>query len=185
MGSPKTVLFALLATASFFSLSGCGFAPVYGTYADAAAARDSAPEESLTGIDIGIIPDRDGQVLRNHLIDRFYAGSGLSANPLYRLDIAEIQETRTELAITKTAETTRAQMRLKTKLKLTEISTGKAVLSRDLHAIAGFNVLGSEFATRVAEQGARDSALADLARQIELQVSLFLNRGSDPTDVKP
>lgn len=49
-------------------------------------------------------------------------------------------------------------------------------MKRNLVSIGSYNILGSEFANRVTEQNTKDNALNDLARQIELQVGLYLKK---------
>ena len=149
------------------TLSSCGFHPVHGKFSNDAGST-SAP------VSIAIIPDREGQFLRNELIDRLHS-DGKPSQTQYRLTIEKIHESDKELAITKSSEATRAQLRLKTRMILTD-HTGKDVLLRDLQAVTSYNVLKSEFATRVAENTARENALRDLARQTETQLNLFLNR---------
>lgn len=153
-------------------LAACGFSPVYGTLGQ---GQSAAAEAYLSQVSIDNIPDREGQYLRNALIDRFYRASR-PADPLYRLTVRPIQETRTELDITETSDTTRAQLRLTTTMTLRDLRSGEAVLSRNLHTIVSYNILASEFSTRVSEQNARDNALDDLARQIEAQLGLYFNR---------
>ncbi len=152
------------------SVSACGFRPMYGT-----AAIPSGARVALNDVAISNIPDRSGQQLRNALIDRFYA-EGRPADARYRLDIAPIQEIKTELDMTKSADTTRAQLRLRTTMVLVDGVTGQPVLERALSTITSYNVLGSQFSTRVTEQNARDNGLNDLSRQIEQAVVLYMNR---------
>ncbi|AEP08387.1 LPS assembly lipoprotein LptE [Micavibrio aeruginosavorus] len=152
------------------SVSACGFRPMYGT-----AAIPSGARVALNDVAISNIPDRSGQQLRNALIDRFYA-EGRPADARYRLDIAPIQEIKTELDVTKSADTTRAQLRLRTTMVLVDGLTGQPVLERALSTITSYNVLGSQFSTRVTEQNARDNGLKDLSRQIEQAVVLYMNR---------
>lgn len=149
-------------------LSGCGFQPLYGSHAE---KRDESISSKFSNIDIALIPNREGQALRNHLMDRFYQ-SGIPSHPTARLQIAQIDETLTELDLTKSSDATRAQIRLKTIMTLTD-DAGKVLISRPVQSLTSFNILGSEFASRVTEESARQSALKDLARQIELNLSLF------------
>lgn len=153
-------------------LTGCGFSPVYGTM-----GRDSsyATEDYLEQVEIANIPNQEGQFLRNALIDRFYRYER-PVSPAYILSLADIKESRRDLDVTKTDDTTRAQLRLDTRMILRETDSGKKVLERKLIAITSYNVLAGEFATRVAEDNARENALTDLARQIELQLGLFFKR---------
>ncbi|HRK98258.1 MAG: hypothetical protein KDJ26_07740 [Alphaproteobacteria bacterium] len=150
-----------------FLLTACGFHPVHGGHSLNAAER----EQNLPAISIDMIPDREGQILRNELIDRL----GDPIGGQYRLTVSKIIETDKELAITKSSEATRAQLRLKTRMTLSN-NQGHELLSRDLQALTSYNVLESEFATRVTENAARKNALIDLARQIDLNINLYFNR---------
>jgi LPS-assembly lipoprotein len=155
-----------------FLLSACGFEPVYGT---GGGVRNAAVENHLAAVAIGNIPDRDGQYLRNALIDHFYR-AGRPQNALYDLSFSPLQESKINLDITKTADSTRGQLRLNTAIQLTERQTGEVVLSRAISATTSYNIIASEFATRVTEANARDNALDDLARQVELQLNLYFRR---------
>lgn len=163
-----TILFAF----SCIFLTNCGFQPIYGSN-----SKDSryGVEDYLEQIHIENIPDREGQKLRNLLIDRFYRYERPHA-PAYSLSLSKIQETLRDLDITKTDDTTRGQLRLDTKLRLYDKNSGKLYLERQLSAITSYNVLASEFSTRVAEDNARDNALEDLARQTELHLGLYFKR---------
>lgn len=150
-------------------LSACGFTPVYKSNGEQSGAT-----RSLNQIDIAIIPDREGQFLRNALIDRFYRG-GYPIAPQYRLTVNSISETINDFDITVDSEATRQQLRLSTNIVLTYLKTKENVLNRSLTTTTSNNVLESEFSTIVTEQSARESALNDLARQIERQLALYLS----------
>lgn len=129
----------------------------------------------MSSIFIENIPNREGQFLKNELIDRFYQ-KGRPADPAYKLYIQPIQETRNDLDITKNSDATRAQLRLETKLMLQDSQSSKVILRRKLTAITSYNILQSQFTTRVSEQDARENALNDLAIQIERHLSLYFAR---------
>lgn len=152
----------------FFVLAACGFTPMYGS------SGQNAPKV-LSNIDIALIPNESGVYLRNLLIDRFYQ-NGYPQNPDYALNINNITETKTDLDITIESDATRKQIKLTADLQLKDTRTGQVVLSRNLRALTSYNVLDSQFTTRVSEQDARQAALSDLARQIENQVVLYLKR---------
>ncbi len=154
---------------------GCGFSPVYGSHNNAILSSDGAAVSGLDSIRIGNIPDREGQYLRNALIDRFYRG-GYPADPRYMLEVSTIAERRTNLDITRTADATRAQLRLSTTIRLIDEKDDTILLRRNLNAITSYNILESQFTTRVSEQNARQNALDDLARQIEKQLALYFVR---------
>lgn len=163
----------LLLITTLMLLTACGFEPVYGTMGKDEAS--SAAESNLAQIYISNIPDREGQYLRNALIDRFYRNAR-PREPLYTLNVNPIKEGIYDLDITKTSDTTRAQLRLDTGIALIDNRTGETVMTRNIRAITSYNILASEFSTRVSEENARENALDDLARQIELQASLYFNR---------
>ena len=167
----KKILFV---TSACLCLSACGFEPIYGTKMQSNAGQESV-EGHLAQVKISGIPDRDGQFLRNVLIDKFYR-DGRPQNPRYTLQVEPIKERTIDLDITKNSDATRAQLHVSTSIKLVDQETMEIVLKRSIKSIASYNVLTSEFATRVSAQNTRENALNDLARQIELQISLYLKR---------
>ncbi|PCI55429.1 MAG: hypothetical protein COB36_07340 [Alphaproteobacteria bacterium] len=167
----KKILFV---TSACLCLSACGFEPIYGTHLQSNAGQESV-QSQLAQVEIDGIPDRSGQFLRNALIDKFYR-KGRPQSLRYTLHVEPIKESTIDLDITKSSDATRAQLRLKTAMILKDEMTGEIVLTRSLRSIASYNVLTSEFATRVSAQNMRENALNDLARQIELQIALYLKR---------
>lgn len=167
---PHLVATCILHLVTVLFLAACGFTPLYGTAGDKGQVT-----AGLTDVYIDNIPDREGQYLRNALIDRFYL-TGRPDNALYSLTVAPISESSADLDITKSSDATRAQLRLATRMLLTDRATGKLLLERNLTSITSYNVLQSQFTTRVSEQNARENALDDLARQIEQQLALYFRR---------
>lgn len=109
------------------------------------------------------------------LMDRLYSG-GRPVNAAYALEIDPIHQRITDLDITKSADATRAQLRLSTNMSLRSRNDGDILLERELAAITSFNVLDSRYTTRVSEQYARESALGQLAEQAERYLALYFNR---------
>lgn len=161
-----------IAAFSLLVLAACGFTPMYGSGAGPSGV--SAPQ-GLDKVDIALIPDESGVYLRNLLIDSFYRG-GYPGTPTHTLKVENLDEREYSLDITRQSEATRKQIRLTARLTLIDRATGQAVLTRPLTAITSYNVLGSQFTTRVSENDAREAALADLARQVETQVALYFKR---------
>ncbi len=164
-------LFAALVFAGF-SLTGCGFTPLYGSHS---AGANQSVRAQLASVHIGNIADQPGQYLRNALMDRFYTHGRPGADAAYSLSVAPISESRSELDITKTSDSTRAQLYMTTSMVLTDKKGGEP-LTRSFTAVTSYNILDSQFTTRVAEDAARRQALDDLARQIETQLLLYFNR---------
>lgn len=163
----------LLAILSLLILAACGFSPMYGSGATGSDGLSAA--QGLDQIDIALIPDESGVYVRNILIDQFYQ-NGYPSSPRFSLIVAPIAEQRAFLDVTADSESTRRQISVSTSFQLVDLGSSKTVLQRSASAISSYNVLGSQFTTRVSENDAREAALADLARQIELQVALYLKR---------
>jgi len=157
---------------SVIILGACGFEPMHGSAFNSNGTNIKA---ELSQVKISNIPNKEGQFLRNALIDRFY-GNDRPINPKYRLDITPIVESTYNLDITVRADVTRKQLSLSTKMSLIDNDSGKILLERPLKSSASYNVLISEFATRVSKNNTRENVLDDLARQAELQISLYLKR---------
>lgn len=152
-------------------LGACGFSPVYATR----SAQEAQIPATLSRIAIRNISDRDGQALRNLLMDRLYR-QGRPDSPLWVLEVAPLVERLSEIDITKDSDATRGQLRLETRFVLRDAASGEELLHRTVRATTGYNIVDSRFATRVTEDAARRGALEDIARQIESALALFAAR---------
>ncbi len=163
------LLFLAFLTAPLF---GCGFGPMY---ASGAGSMGFSAPQGLDTVEIALIPDQSGVYLRNILIDNFYQ-DGYPSSPTHLLTVTDIDALVSDFDITVDSEATRKQIKITGVVHLTDRATGQVVMSRELKAFTSYNVLGSQFTTRVSENDAREAALADLARQIETQVVLYFKR---------
>lgn len=157
---------------SVLILSACGFSPMYGKNA---SMNDLSIKANLDQISIDVIPNHEGQFLRNLLIDRFYI-NGYPTSPKYNLSVATLAEKIKNFDVTVNDEATRRQLEISTIMRLIDARTNAVIMTRPLYSITSYNVLESEYSTVVTEQSAREAALGDLARQIEQQIVLYLNR---------
>lgn len=160
---------------SIMALASCGFEPMYGKGLSGNNTARAEIQNELAQIEISNIPDAEGVYLRNALIDRFYQERRPDA-PLYHLSVSPLQEQIIDLDITKTSDATRGQLRVSTTMTLSDKQTGEVLLTRNLKSVTSYNILTSEFATRVSEDNTRRNALDDLARQIEQQIGLLFRR---------
>lgn len=126
-------------------------------------------------ISITNIPDRNGQYLRNQLVDTIYI-QGYPDNPQYELNVSRPAEQIVRLGIQKDATATRGQMRITVSMNLKDRADGTTLLSRNLTATNSFNILDSQYTTNVSTDYARNRALDDIARQIVTQLSLYFQR---------
>lgn len=158
------------ATVGLFCLlpAACGFQPMY-------AAPDSAAQKSVAAhyadIEILNIPDRDGQHLRNALIDRLYV-AGRPAAARYALEIAPLDTTLTNQAVRKDATYTRALMQISTTLRLRDRQTDTVVLQRTERAQGSYNLLDNQFATISSRSSLNDRLLDELADSIQTTLAL-------------
>ncbi|MFN7115114.1 MAG: LPS assembly lipoprotein LptE [Alphaproteobacteria bacterium] len=146
----------------------CGFQPMY-------AVPDSAAHKSVAAqyadIEILNIPDRDGQYLRNALIDRIYV-AGRPASARYALEIAPLQKTATNQAVRKDATYTRSLMEISTRLRLRDRESGEVVLDRAQRAQGSYNLLDNQFATISSRDSLNDRLLEELADSIQTALAL-------------
>lgn len=160
------ILFAIL------TLGACGFTPVHYQSQSQKTEASQSVRADFDRIIIGVIAERQGQELRNHLIDRLYF-SGRPTDPLYRLDININEPSISQRGITREATTTREQIVFTAKASLIEIETGEELLTRPFRALATYNVLAGQYATLVSQEQAQERALALMAADIERALALY------------
>ena len=148
-----------------FLLSGCGFQPVYGTH-DSGSSTIAA----LNDIAIDNIPDRNGQILRNDLIDRLY-GKNRPSQPTYRLKVA-LSHSEEDLGILANATATRSLLNVTGDYVLTD-AKGNEILKGTAHSVASFDKLDQIYATVAARQDAYDRTLHEVSEQIVNRLSLY------------
>lgn len=153
-------------------LAACGFSPIYGNH-------DSKPlvHSSLNNVAIANIPDRQGQKLRNHLIDRMYA-SGRPAQPEAVLSVV-LSSTLADLGIQKDATTTRSQLNMWASYSL-RTQDGKELLKGKAHSVVGYSKLSAQYGTLAAEENAIDRALNEVGEQIVNRLSLYYAENDQP-----
>jgi LPS-assembly lipoprotein len=156
-------------------LNACGFQPIYRNISPKVGVENT--EDLLRSVDIEIIPNFEGQFLRNQLIDSMH-NTGAAPSFLYILKIADINETKRDLDITKESNATIAQLRLATSLTLHRKSDNKIILKKSLWSTTSYNILESQFTTRISKDYARENGLKNIAQQVERQVSLALKNNS-------
>jgi LPS-assembly lipoprotein len=151
-----------------FGLAACGFQPLYGEH----SARSVSSDE-LAAVQIDLIRDREGQMLRNELLDRFQPAGG-ALQPRYGLSIG-LQLSRTALGILKDATASRVNLTLTATYVLREIATGNVVFKGQSRSIDSFDITSSDFATTSSEADAIRRTVTDLSEQITTRVSIVLS----------
>ena len=135
----------------------------------------SSIKTALQNVEIAVIPNREGQALRNALIDQFYK-NGYPSAPEYRLVISPINESIVEIGIDKDDNASRAQLRQMATFELIRTNNNTSVLKRTVRATTGYNILLGQFTTFVTESDARKQAIHTLSDNITTQIELYFSR---------
>jgi len=160
-------LFRVFLACLCLGLSSCGFESVY-------AVKNAAPPPGAS-IEIDGIPDREGQYLRNLLIDRLYT-KGRPSGAAYRLTFSPLAKSVVDIGIQKDATATRTQMQIATQMRLVEKNTRKILLQRDLKTMGAYNLLDNQLATLVSQQNIIDSILQELGDDVVTELNLYFRR---------
>ncbi len=151
----------------------CGFAPLL-------AEREGAPsvQAMLAAIQISRIGEgqdrRVGQILRNELIDRFAAGSGLQS-PRFVLDVTLTQRF-TPLIIESSNTVTRSNLIMTASFTLRDLESGEALYQSTARSTGSHDVVISEYSSQVARQDTARKAVRDLANTITYLLSFHFDR---------
>ena len=161
---PRAVLAAGVLL-SLCLLSACGFRPIHGERSQASAA-------ALSQVDIALIPDRTGQMLRNELLQRFHP-RGVATGDRFLLQVT-LNEALQDLAIKKNEVATRANLTLTALFTVARSQDGQPVFTGSASSVNSYNILTSDFATLSARADARERAVRQLADDIKERMSVWL-----------
>lgn len=178
--SSRNASLPLLGIAAALLLGSCGFQPMYGSpslaqHIDGAKDGTGAPlsvADALNGIAVDIIPDRNGQILRNYLIDRLNRG-GRPADPRYRLSI-DLSTPSSRTGVQQDDSATRQELRMSATYRLRDLKTDRVVTQGVSRTLVGYPVLIEQYATLVAERDAFDKGLQELARDVEARLAAYM-----------
>lgn len=162
----------VLAAALVFAVAACGFRPLYAPPAEDVSGEGVYAFDIFKSIAIENIQDREGQYFRNELVRLLHPG-GRSGVARYRLDV-KLQESTANLAVQRSAVATRANLTIAAQFVLRDLQEGTTTVSGGVKTISGYNIFQSEFQTLMAEKGARERALEDLAQQLRTRLAALL-----------
>ena len=134
----------------------------------------------LAAVRVASIPDREGVILRHHLLERL-SPDGRAVEARWRLRVV-LREERRDFSLLLDETASRARLRLHAAWRLEplaveggeggENAAGGAsggedgVLAGTARASVAYDVVGSAFATEIAAEAARDAALERLAEEL-------------------
>ena len=161
----KKLLSICFVGACAFNLSACGFRPLYGSNSDV--------ESKLAGIDVGLIPNRTGQVLREELQRRML---GPDAGPTaYNLSVSLALHTDIAGIIATNSVASRERLSATADWKLRAVGDQKLVASGTANAVDAENILNQQYFAADMETDAVNQRLMELlADQITAEVAARL-----------
>lgn len=152
--------------AAAFSLSACGFHPLYGS-------QSGGTPQIFASIYVEPVADRTGYELRNHLID-LLDSSGSPQGAHYRLKI-ELNEDRRGVALQNDASITRYNYLLTADYTLSDMA-GTVVTHGHESTLTAYNIVASPYATLMGAQDAERRGADDLSERIRLDLGVFFAR---------
>ncbi|MEJ1979158.1 MAG: LPS assembly lipoprotein LptE [Acetobacteraceae bacterium] len=153
-------------------LSGCGFRPVYAPTSKLAGGAQT----ELGAVDVGIIPDRGGQLLRQSLQERLDRG-GLAEAKRYDLTVS-FGLSVAGLGIQSDSTITRLRLVGTGTWSLKRLDPGRTLVTSGVaRSLDGFNVLDQQYFAADMENESAQRRIADaLAEQITLQIASYFSR---------
>jgi LPS-assembly lipoprotein len=155
------------------SLGGCGFHPVYAPQAD---GHDGFVPEEMAAIEVPILPDRTGQLMRQALqqrLERFH----IAAAKRYSLTVAYSISSE-GIAIQPDDSTTFNRLIATGNWSLRTLDTAPRVLASGIsRAMNGYdNIVNQNFAADEQNEGQQRVLAGLLADQIMMQLAYYFNR---------
>jgi LPS-assembly lipoprotein len=172
----KQIFFCLLIPVLCL-LSACDFEPVYGTH-----TVTGPTAEILQQVAIDNIADRNGQMLRNDLIDRMY-GKGRPKKPLYHLAV-KLTPSLQDLGVQANSTSTRSLLDMTATYSLTD-AKGIQLLGGTAHSVTSFNKLSSQYGSLVSGESANERTINEVSEQIVSRLSLYFAEPAQGAQVKP
>ena len=161
-----------LAGAAILPLAGCGFRPVY---MPTASGQPGPATRDLAAINVGLMPDRPGQVMREALQERLASDSG--APVLYDLGV-NVNFAADPLAIRPDNLATRVRVIGRASYVLNSRTVPPVqLISGNAHAIDNYNLINQQFfAADLENQAVTRRIIQELADQITTQLAIFFRK---------
>jgi LPS-assembly lipoprotein len=158
-----------LALAATVLLAGCGFHPMYGGGSD-----DAVADAALAGIRVEPIPNRIGQLVANELRDSFNP-RGAAVPARYNLKVI-VSAANSDLAIRTDGTASRELYVATANFSLLPIDGHGPGLGGSARSNNSYDIGENEYSVVVANDDAQTRAARDIAQQISLQLSLFMQQ---------
>lgn len=156
------------------ALAGCGFHPVY----EPRSAKDSGAQAALGTIDVLLIPERAGQLVRQELQARLDRGDGFTKK--YELSVS-FSLAADAIGIQQDSTMTRLRMVGTANWSLRSVDAAHPIVTTGIaRSVDGVNILDEQYfeADLAGETATRRIANA-VADQITLQLSSYFSRTAE------
>jgi LPS-assembly lipoprotein len=155
----------------FIMLAGCGFTPLYKT-TDGGADINS----ELSLINVAPIPDRLGQVMRNHLLTTL----NTSGNSKYELRI-DLNQESLGYGTRPDAAATQEQLTITADIKLVDPATDTILYSDTLFSRTSFDLVLSDFSNVIQREDSAERLALEISERVQRRLAYyFQNNGSSP-----
>ncbi len=156
--------------AGTIGLSACGFRPLYAPQGTA-----SGPQQELAAIDVALIPDRPGQLLRQALQQRMDRGSAVAKR--YTLSVS-FGIAGDAISIQRDSTATRVRQVATATWSLKALDPARTLVTNGTaRALDGVNVIDQQyFAADLEGETATKRITETVADQITLQIASFFAR---------
>lgn len=170
------VFFNVILSLVFF-VGGCGFEPLYGP---CAGTRDLGIESALAGIEIKNLPEREGQILHNHLLDKLNP-SGSPLDPQAHLEV-NLSLEKHSISLRKDGTTQRFNMVATAHLTLRDKDNKKILYTDTIKRTASFS-LGEAtaafgYSSTISEADAKRRTLLLVAEDMQVMLATYYKKWS-------
>lgn len=149
----------------------CGFRPLYD---DRPLAGGLSTGQALAATRVATIPDRQGQILRNALVQRLGNGPGTPARHELRVALAIRREF---LGVRRDETASRQRVNATADFTLRPLPTGEPLFAGRAHAVDAFNIVRNEFfAAQLSGEAAEARVAERLAEDIVAQLAAYFAR---------
>ena len=148
-------------------LAGCGYHPLYGDHTDSASSAE------LANIYVAGIPNREGQILRNYLIERL-SDNAQPGYPTHTLTIS-LRIQSTGIALSRDNTTSRTNITATANFVLVDSAANRPVLKGVSRATTSYDVLLSDYATLVSREDAENRTLREVSDDLRTRLAVYLS----------
>lgn len=157
----------IIAIITLFCLSSCGFEPLYAT------KNGRSIKKELSHVDVELIPNREGQLLRNMLLQTIDTIDP-KASKKYILSI-ELTSSNIDLGIRRDETAARSQINISAHYVLKDKRTGKIVTSGSTSAEKSYHIDDNPFVYESSLTDAKKRILGVIHRHLVIKISSILH----------